>query len=71
MLPGSFADRGDGEDALIDAHGRDALALCEAFTGQALIVARMCETVLPANAALAAAAGGAGGGDRQRSRGSA
>lgn len=38
---------GAAEDALLERHAATALALCEAFTGQALIV-RTWETVLPA-----------------------
>jgi uncharacterized phiE125 gp8 family phage protein len=41
---------GTAEDALLDTHVATALALCEAFTGQALIV-RAWQTVLPAHAA--------------------
>ncbi|ATY33340.1 head-tail connector protein [Sphingomonas psychrotolerans] len=41
---------GTAEDALLETHVAAALALCEAFTGQALI-ARAWETVLPAHGA--------------------
>jgi uncharacterized phiE125 gp8 family phage protein len=40
---------GNGEDALLERHGAAALNLCEAFTGQALIV-RTWSEVLPAHA---------------------
>lgn len=41
---------GAAEDALLEAHAATALALCEAFTGQALIV-RAWSEVLPAHGA--------------------
>jgi len=41
---------GTAEDALLETHAATALALCEAFTGQALIV-RGWEAVLPAHGA--------------------
>lgn len=41
---------GTAEDALLETHAATALALCEAFTGQALIV-RTWQAVLPAHAA--------------------
>jgi uncharacterized phiE125 gp8 family phage protein len=40
---------GNGEDALLERHIATAMALCEAFTGQALI-ARAWQAVLPAHA---------------------